>query len=451
MVHALELPVLVCDAVGRLVLANPAVRDLLEPAGEREADEVGQRSCWVAEEGLRVPPSLATVLERALETREPASESLSSPLGGRRGLSQVSARVLWSPCGELLGAMVTVTPADCESAGEDRLRTYAADMELLGEVSGVLAELQDPDEAASVICTVATGATGAIAVLLWELAGDELVTCCSEGAVRSEILPEIVNGVRNGARRAVSEAHSVVERLGDLHSSQGSPANNGAWNAPGTAWHEPLRTNGPPTGALTIVWAGELDDVDRPGLLIRSLADHAATALERAGLLRRLKEAAHTDPLTGLPNRRVWEEGFARELARARRETRPLTLALIDIDHFKAYNDCYGHPEGDRLLQLAARAWSAQLRATDLLARIGGEEFAVLLPGCPTDSARLVADRLRVAMPDGETCSLGTVTWDGLATAEELYATVDAALYAAKRNGRNRVQIGCLGRAFAQD
>ena len=117
---------------------------------------------------------------------------------------------------------------------------------------------------------------------------------------------------------------------------------------------------------------------------------------------------------------------------------------LIDIDHFKAYNDQYGHPQGDKLLQHAAQAWSAQLRATDLLARVGGEEFAVLLPGCPIDQAPLVAERLRTAMPDPQTCSLGAVTWDQLASASELYQAADDALYHAKRDGRNQTQVANL-------
>jgi diguanylate cyclase (GGDEF)-like protein len=187
---------------------------------------------------------------------------------------------------------------------------------------------------------------------------------------------------------------------------------------------------------------GCLTELERPGLLIGSLADHAATALERIALLQQLNQAARTDPLTKVANRRGWEESLDRELARARRQGAPLSVALIDIDHFKAYNDSKGHPQGDALLTAAAQHWYGQLRPTDLLARVGGEEFAALLPGCPSEFAVVVAERLRAGMPDAQTCSLGVVTWDGQASATELYAAVDAALYHAKEGGRNQTRVG---------
>ena len=140
----------------------------------------------------------------------------------------------------------------------------------------------------------------------------------------------------------------------------------------------------------------------------------------------------------------MWQETLDRELPRARRESQPLSLMLIDIDHFKAYNDSHGHPQGDRLLHDAARAWSECVRSTDLLARVGGEEFAVLFPVCPIERACSVAERLRAGIPDGQTCSVGGIAWDGLASGSELYAAADAALYRAKANGRNRVELGHL-------
>jgi diguanylate cyclase (GGDEF)-like protein len=112
--------------------------------------------------------------------------------------------------------------------------------------------------------------------------------------------------------------------------------------------------------------------------------------------------------LTGLANRRVWLETIERELARAARSQDPVSVVLIDIDHFKRYNDTFGHPVGDSLLRGAAQAWAAQLRPTDLVARVGGEEFAVLLPGCASTEALAVGDRLRTSVPSEQTCSLGS-------------------------------------------
>jgi diguanylate cyclase len=146
---------------------------------------------------------------------------------------------------------------------------------------------------------------------------------------------------------------------------------------------------------------------------------------------------ARTDDLTGLPNRRAWDEELPREVLRSRRETLPLCVAMIDLDHFKEYNDEHGHQAGDRLLKQAAAAWGVELRGTDFLARYGGEEFALALPACPPDEAIAVVERLRAATPQGETASAGIACWNGAESAAALVGRADAALYEAKRQGRN--------------
>ena len=160
-------------------------------------------------------------------------------------------------------------------------------------------------------------------------------------------------------------------------------------------------------------------------------------AVEISRLVSRLEGLARTDPLTGVPNRRVWEEELPRELDRARRMGTGLCLAMIDLDDFKSYNDRFGHQAGDQVLKEAAGAWRAEVRSTDLLARYGGEEFAVLLPDCGLDSAMEIAERLRAAPPEC-TCSIGVAAWDRREAATELVARADRALYAAKAGGRNR-------------
>jgi diguanylate cyclase (GGDEF)-like protein len=128
-------------------------------------------------------------------------------------------------------------------------------------------------------------------------------------------------------------------------------------------------------------------------------------------------------------------------VARAARSSQPLCVAILDLDHFKRYNDTHGHQGGDRLLKEAAAAWRASIRVTDLLARYGGEEFALLAPACGLDDARVLADRLRAVVPGGATVSIGVAAWDGQETAEELVARADSALYAAKEGGRDRYVI----------
>jgi diguanylate cyclase (GGDEF)-like protein len=173
---------------------------------------------------------------------------------------------------------------------------------------------------------------------------------------------------------------------------------------------------------------------------VRKIADdNAEIAAERERLMAALAEVARTDELTGLGNRRAWEETLARETKRANRDEQPLCVAIIDLDNFKDYNDRLGHLAGDRLLKQLSAAWGGQLRASDSLSRYGGEEFALALPGCSLDDAIALTERLRAATPSGETCSAGIVLWDGEESGEELVGRADAALYEAKDAGRDRI------------
>jgi diguanylate cyclase (GGDEF)-like protein len=154
-------------------------------------------------------------------------------------------------------------------------------------------------------------------------------------------------------------------------------------------------------------------------------------------LYRQVGRLARTDPLTGVLNRRVWDQELPRELGRAARTGQPLCVGLIDLDRFKAYNDRHGHQAGDRLLKAAGAAWWANLRNTDLLVRYGGEEFAVLLPDCGLEHAMAIAERLRTALPEGS-CSIGIAEWVRGESVDELVRRADQALYAAKEGGRDR-------------
>jgi len=175
------------------------------------------------------------------------------------------------------------------------------------------------------------------------------------------------------------------------------------------------------------------------------------------GLLKRRIEmlmgqqarSARTDELTGLPNRRAFNEELGRALARAARAGQPLTLAVLDLDHFKRVNDEYGHPVGDAVLQLTAAALRDSVRSGDLAARMGGEEFGLILPDASEESSRVLAERVRTAVARAEldgsdvtvTASLGIATWEPgeSGDASELVRRADRALYAAKEGGRDRV------------
>ncbi len=162
---------------------------------------------------------------------------------------------------------------------------------------------------------------------------------------------------------------------------------------------------------------------------------------EREALLAQLEALARTDALTGLPNRRAWDEEVAREIERSRRQGHPLTLAMVDLDHFKRFNDAHGHAAGDEMLAEVASSWRQALRSNDVLARYGGEEFAVLLPACEADQAIALLERLRAATPRGETCSVGVATCEPGDTVATLGRRADEALYEAKRAGRDRLTV----------
>jgi diguanylate cyclase (GGDEF)-like protein len=171
------------------------------------------------------------------------------------------------------------------------------------------------------------------------------------------------------------------------------------------------------------------------------LAVLATAAQTQLGLRRHVEELsalARTDALTGAANRRATDEALERELRRAERSGAPVTCLMLDMDAFKAYNDTYGHPAGDLLLQRTTAAWRTELRGGDLLGRWGGEEFCMLLADCPPAQAAAVADRMRAIVPGGQTCSVGLACWNGAESAGDLVARADGALYEAKRAGRDR-------------
>ena len=166
---------------------------------------------------------------------------------------------------------------------------------------------------------------------------------------------------------------------------------------------------------------------------------------EREELLGQVQEMARHDQLTGLSNRRALEEQLPQAMARARRRRSPLCVAILDIDHFKEYNDSHGHLAGDEVLRACAKAWDSALRGEDMIVRFGGEEFLVLLPDTPPEQAAEIVERLRMKTPMGQTCSAGLACWDFAETVDDLLGRADKALYLAKASGRNQLAEAALG------
>ncbi len=176
------------------------------------------------------------------------------------------------------------------------------------------------------------------------------------------------------------------------------------------------------------------------GATVQTLVAHIRDQeLERERLLDRLHDLAHTDALTGLGNRRAWELELQRGLAHANQSDEPLSLAVIDIDNFKDVNDRQGHADGDSPLIETARRWTEVHAPRMCLARIGGDEFALLMPASTEPDASAVIGRIPARTPAPHSCSVGLATWDGTESEERLIRRADAAPYQAKRNGRDRV------------
>jgi two-component system cell cycle response regulator len=216
--------------------------------------------------------------------------------------------------------------------------------------------------------------------------------------------------------------------------------------------------------------------IERPGLspeqavagLRRGVQDYLVEPVADGEVLTRVEAAARTkelqhelvaqgarleallreDALTGLSNRRAILAQLGGMVSGARRHGHPLSIAVLDLDHFKRINDTHGHKTGDEVLIAAAHAMGTHMRAEDQLGRLGGEEFLVLLPDTDGDAAVHVAERVRAEVasapsPVPVTVSVGLATWDG-ESAEEFLHRADAALYAAKDSGRNRVMAATL-------
>jgi diguanylate cyclase (GGDEF)-like protein len=174
------------------------------------------------------------------------------------------------------------------------------------------------------------------------------------------------------------------------------------------------------------------------------------------GGIQRQRELSNADPLTGVFNRRFFDDYFASEMERAARFGAPISVAMIDVDHFKQFNDRFGHAAGDVVLQRVAHALQVGVRRSDLVARYGGEEFVVLFRGAGADQAMEIVERMREGIqsashligdnrPVHVTVSAGVASWpsEGRAVGD-LIATADRRLFEAKESGRNRV-VGPLG------
>jgi diguanylate cyclase (GGDEF)-like protein len=320
----------------------------------------------------------------------------------------------------------------------DASERRAANLEAVGEVARQLATQSDPRAVGWAICSAAVGTAHADAAVLWRPnhTGDSLQATAVAGADAEGASVPFLTPASGAIQAFTSATDSFAQLKGARPAQELAPG----FEAGAALWQPILRDKSTPVGVLAVYWREPLEQLGGEARrAVRLLAMEAAIAIERGELLGRLEVAARTDDLTGLLNRRAWDEELGRELSRADRDGGALCVAILDLDRFKQYNDAHGHLAGDRFLKQIASAWSQTLRAGDILARYGGEEFAVALPGTNLEHAQEMLERLRKALPGGQTCSGGVCRWDGAESAESLTARADTLLYAAKDAGRDRV------------
>jgi diguanylate cyclase (GGDEF)-like protein len=307
----------------------------------------------------------------------------------------------------------------------------------LAEVARVMRGISTSVEAREEVCEATRSIGGATFALLYEPVGED-------GALRSTAMAGVEMAPLEVDANAVSAARQVFVRGESLHWNEGEKTtaiNLDLWKRvgqPGALMFEPVLRGGEPIGVLVVGWAERIGVDSMQAALVTLLAHEVAAAIERGDLLARMSAMASTDALTGLPNRRAWEARLGDTLL----GREPIVLAMFDLDHFKDYNDTHGHPAGDRLLRETAAAWREELRADDFLARVGGEEFALLLQATAESDASAVVERLRLCVPYGQTCSVGIVTRRAGESGQALIARADEALYASKTGGRDCVTVG---------
>jgi diguanylate cyclase (GGDEF)-like protein len=315
----------------------------------------------------------------------------------------------------------------------DQAREAQAREQMLEQVTAVVHRLFDSPQPRQDVCEAVMRISSATSAVLYEpTAKTDQLACTASAGIQTEVEGNLVprrsaayDAMRTGQRVLITEDVEAHAGLID------------EWVAAGrlsSLLYQPLLRGDTPLGVLVITWPSHVRGEGPRATVVALLVHEVAAVISRADALHHLSDEALTDVLTGLPNRRAWE----RYLRQASAAGEPLAIGMLDIDYFKLFNDAHGHPAGDRLLKETAAAWRDQLRVGDILARIGGEEFGLLLLECDARTATEVIDRLRDNVTHDCTCSAGIAIKESRESPEAVVARADAALYRAKAQGRNQ-------------
>jgi diguanylate cyclase (GGDEF)-like protein len=348
---------------------------------------------------------------------------------------------------QMLAEELAASRADSEARAAE-LSALNTGLLQLSELSNLLLSSDTSSEAYVVLGRAARAMYGQLsgAVYLYGASRNvvEMVTSWGEISVAKSFPPADCWALRRGRAHHVSVSGTEIACR---HTSHGGPS---------SAMCVPLLAQGEALGVLHLVGPPELGDRNFTPLAQRlavAAAEACALALASIRLREKLADQSLRDSLTGLYNRRYAEETLEREIARAKREHSALSVIMIDLDHFKNFNDEFGHDAGDTALREAATLFAESLRTSDVVSRVGGEEFLLLLPGAvPEDAVRKV-DKIRERLKRLEvfhrgqrlpvlTFSAGSSCFpqDGQA-ADDLLRAADKALYEAKHAGRDRTVV----------
>jgi diguanylate cyclase (GGDEF)-like protein/PAS domain S-box-containing protein len=293
-------------------------------------------------------------------------------------------------------------------------------------------------------------------ILLLDKSGKHLMGCSAPSL--PEAYNQIIDGIEIGdgigscGTAAFRQERVIVEDIQE-HPYWAAFKELAAGYDLGSCWSEPIfGKKGRLLGTFAIYHAKACSPINRDLSLIEKTADFVSLLIEEQQTEADLQRMATTDELTSLPNRRKFLSTLEAELLRAKRYGRPLSLCMLDLDHFKRINDSYGHHVGDNVLKHVATIMTSILRETDMAGRLGGEEFGILLPDTQEDQAIIMAERLRWAIEDTGinqqsetlkiTASIGVTSLKNqteLTQSSELLSAADCCLYHAKKNGRNQV------------
>nr|WP_276612197.1 diguanylate cyclase [Kineococcus vitellinus] len=446
---SVDTGIVVSDAEGRLVMFNDTARAWHGLDADADVDPRQHAGTYdlFAADGRTPLPDERIPLRRALAEGSVAGvEMVIAPAGLPAVPVLCSGRTMTDSDGRLLGAVVAMSDLsgvrrrEAELAEANaHLAARSAQVERLATASRAVLTADDPRRA---VCEAALGIARAHAAYLMQPdAQGRLVSTAAIGLPADTVLSLDLDGEETLVLGAYLRGEPVFVADVPRH-PRASAAFLEVCGTVSGAWQPVLDADGRVIGVLGIVWRERVEALDdTTAALLSGLAAEAAHAFTRADLLAQLAAAADHDALTGLANRRGWDDVARLEIVRATREGTPLTFALLDLDRFKQYNDTRGHLAGDQLLRAFAAGAAAHLREVDVLARWGGEEFALLLPGCDEQDALVVVDRIRASVPDGQTCTAGVSRWRPGTGADEVMAAADAALYRGKQAGRDTTVV----------